>query len=354
MPPSPPPASSDSADSRAALRRAFTAKHRWNWRDAHALRPDASARRYFRLRRDDATALLMDAPPGENAAAFVAVTRHLENLGARVPAIYAADLEHGFLLLEDLGEQTFARLLAGGHDEAALYRRAVAALGNIRRRARVSEMDLPAYDAELAWAESRLLIDWYLPARARRPTPPGAAESFQRAWREMLAELPPLAPALVLRDFHIDNLMLAGDDCALLDYQDAVIGSPAYDLASLLEDARRDLAPALAEEMMNLYFTQTPGGEHEHARRDFRRHYIVWAAQRHCKVAGIFARLWLRDDKDAYLRHLPRVLRLLRRHLREPALSPLRGWLGAHFGEVAHAGFAAPRAALLRHCAHSS
>ncbi|MGR3914927.1 MAG: phosphotransferase, partial [Gammaproteobacteria bacterium] len=233
---------------RAEMRRAFIAKHRWH--DAHALRPDASARRYFRLRRGDATALLMDAPPGEKPGAFVTVTAHLAQLGARVPAIYAADLEHGFLLLEDLGEQTFARLLADGHDEAALYRRAVVALSHIHRRARVGGMDLPAYDAQAAWAESRLLIDWYLPARRRRPTPPAAAESFHCAWAEMLAELPPLAPTLVLRDFHIDNLMLAGDDCALLDYQDAALGSPAYDLASLLEDARRDVAPAVADEMM--------------------------------------------------------------------------------------------------------
>ncbi|MGR3914776.1 MAG: hypothetical protein OD918_09760, partial [Gammaproteobacteria bacterium] len=136
---------------------------------------------------------------------------------------------------------------------------------------------------------------------------------------------------------------------------DAALGSPAYDLASLLEDARRDVAPAVADEMMELYFAQNPGNRpaHDHERRDFRRHYIVWAAQRHCKVAGIFTRLWLRDGKDAYLRHLPRVLRLLRRHLHAPALSPLRDWLGAHFGEVAHVEITASRAQLLRHCAHS-
>ncbi|MDA7969354.1 MAG: phosphotransferase [Gammaproteobacteria bacterium] len=344
---------------RDELRRAFLAEHCRGWREVGELRQDASARRYFCLRRNDERALLMDASPGENenAGAFVAVTGHLQRIGARVPEVYAADIKNGFLFLEDLGERTFSRLFNDDHEnapgETALYRLAVGALTDIRGRARAEEINLPAYDAEAAWDESRLFTDWYLPARMQKPFPKDAAESFRQIWREMLGALPPLAPTLVLRDFHIDNLILAGEKCALLDYQDALLGSPAYDLASLLEDARRDIAPELADEMMNLYFAQSPGGEgeSENARRDFHRHYIVWAAQRHCKIAGIFTRLWLRDGKDAYLRHLPRVLRLLRRHLHKPPLAPLREWLAAHLGEVAHADFAATRENLLRHCA---
>ncbi len=374
-----PPAGSGSdsgpAPNRRQLRRAFLAAHRWGDAELLPLRPDASFRRYLRARQNRGTAMLMDAPPAlENTAAFVAVTRHLEKIGVRVPAILASDIANGFLLLEDLGDQTFARLLArdpgaetataaetgtGTETETALYRQAIGVLGRINRRfdadadANTAAADLPRYDVARALAEANLLLDWYLPARLERPVSAGARAGFRRIWDEMLGALPPLTPTLTLRDFHIDNLMLCGGECAVLDYQDALIGSPAYDLASLLEDARRDIAPALTQAMLRLYHAQNPGIDP----RRLHRHYLVWGAQRHCKVAGIFVRLWLRDGKDAYLRHLPRVLELLQRHLHEPALAPLRRWLDEHLGEqlgapgaIRHDGFPAPAEHLRRHC----
>ena len=254
-----------------------------------------------------------------------------------------------FLLLEDLGTQTFTQLLAEGYDEVALYRQAIGVLGRINRHPRGATIALPVYDTERALAEANLLLDWYIPARRSRPVKAEARAAFQQIWKHVLATLPPLRPTLVLRDYHVDNLMLAGGQCALLDYQDAVIGSPAYDLVSLLEDARRDIAPTLTDDMLELYLQQNKDID----RRNLRRHYLVWGTQRHCKVAGIFVRLWLRDGKDAYLRHLPRVMALLQRHLHDPVLEPLRNWLDIHLGgpdEPGHAGTETPPAQLLRHC----
>ncbi|MGI9311427.1 MAG: aminoglycoside phosphotransferase family protein [bacterium] len=327
-------------NAREALRRDFLARCGWGNARIESLAPDASFRRYFRLRRGAASALLMDAPPPvERLGAFIAVTDHLARLGARVPVLDEHDLEHGFLLLEDLGDKTFSRLLDGGFDDTMLYPLALDALVDIQRHPRAAEIALPAYHADddpasPALAEVRLLTDWYLPAQLARPAEAAVAESFARIWSQTLSALPPLAPTLVLRDFHVDNLMLVDGECALLDYQDALLGSPAYDLASLLEDARRDLAPELAQAMLWHYRRRNP----DVAADALHRHCIVWAAQRHCKVAGIFVRLWLRDGKDAYLAHLPRVMRLLQRHLHEQPLWPLRDWLERHLGDLRNLG----------------
>ncbi len=354
-------------DSRARLRHRFLAKQRWQDAEIQPLKPDASFRHYFRLRRKPvavavaaadtanntatASAILMDAPPPlENTAAFVTVTEHLTKLGARAPAIYAHDREHGLLLLEDLGDRTFSRLLDRGHHPAALYRHAIGALSRIHQHPAATNIALPAYDARVANAEADLLLDWYLRAATGRAVNAAARAQFHQVWASLLAQLPPLPAVLVLRDYHVDNLVLCdgnGDPhraCALLDYQDAVIGSPAYDLVSLLADARRDLAPSLVADMLRLYHRQNRA-LNPHA---LRHHRLVWGAHRHCKVAGIFVRLWLRDGKDTYLRHLPRVIKLLRRDLYAAELQPLRSWFEDHLGKLDDAEFCAPAERLAR------
>ncbi len=289
----------------------------------------------------------MDAPPPmENAGAFVTVTRHLQSLGGRVPEIYAVDDEEGFVLLEDLGDHTFTRLLLEGSDETMLYRQAIDALCQIHHHKNATCIALPAYDTRLALAEASLLLNWYIPARRNRPIETTARDQFQRIWIQMLGALKPLEPTLVLRDFHVDNLMLIDGNCALLDYQDAVIGSPAYDLISLIEDARRDLSTTLAATIFEWYLEQN----HHIDQHQLHQHCIVWGAQRHCKVAGIFVRLWLRDGKDVYLQHLSRVLALLKRNLNEPVLLPLQHWLHEYLGEIDHIAFTTPAEQLARHC----
>ncbi len=344
--------SPDAATRERSIHR-FLAAQQWGDADRQPLAQDASSRRYVRLRRGGERVLLMDAPPPEDPGAFLRITRHLDKIGLRAPRIYAADLAAGLLLLEDLGDHTFTRLLADGADETALYRQAIDLLAHLHGHGEATAIDLPPYDAELACGEADLWLDWYLPARLQRPVTAAARSEFRRLWRATLNALPPCAPVLVLRDYHIDNLMVRHGKCAALDYQDAVLGSPAYDLASLLEDARRDVSAPLAADMLRQYAAQNPAID----AATLRQHYVVWAAQRHCKVAGIFTRLWLRDGKPAYLQHLPRVLKLLQRHLHEPILAPLRDWLSEHLGAestaIEHRPFTAPPAALARHCGGS-
>ena len=316
-------------NSRDRSRRAFLSGT--DWRDARmtALSGDASFRRYFRLAGGPSPALLMDAPPArENAAAFVRIARHLCTLGFSAPEIHAEDPERGFLVIEDFGDATFTRRLADGGDEAALYALATDTLIALHRHAGAAAVDLPPYDAAALQREADLLIDWFLPAVSGAPAPPAAAAEYRAVWCNLypLAEAAP--PTLVLRDYHVDNLMeLPGRAgvaaCGLLDFQDALIGSPAYDLVSLVADARRDIRPALRDAMVERYLAAFPALDRE----AFLAAAAMLSAQRNCKIIGIFTRLMARDGKPVYLQHIPRVWRLLEADLAHPALAPVRAWL---------------------------
>lgn len=295
---------------------------------------DASARRYYQVQSSTARTpmLLMDAPrPQEDVVAFANITRHLHSLNIRAPHIYARDTKHGFLLLEDLGVQTFAKLLKQKYNEAKLYSRAVEVLVALHRHPRALKIELPDYDQELVLEEANLFVDWYLPA-VNIKISSHARAAYKKIWCGLLDDLPKQPRCLVLRDFHIDNLMLAdgGERVAVLDYQDAVVGSAAYDLVCLLQDARRDLADGLADELFELYCARAGV-----CRADFTHHFNFWGAHRHFKVAGIFARLNLRDAKKNYLIHMPRVMRMLTAAIAQPQLSSLQDWY-AKFCADAH------------------
>jgi aminoglycoside/choline kinase family phosphotransferase len=172
-----------------------------------------------------------------------------------------------------------------------------------------------------------LLPEWYLPAATGRPVAADECESYRAAWRACLANLPPLPPTLLLRDYHQDNLLWLPARpgvraCGVLDFQDAQQGHPAYDLVSLVEDARRDVSPAVQQACYDRYV-----GEAGFDRTDFATGYALMAAQRHARVIGVFVRLLKRDGKPDYLHHLPRVWRLFERALRHDALQPLRAWV---------------------------
>lgn len=314
---------------REVQRRAFIAAQGWPDADVEALPADASSRRYFRLRHGWRSALVMDAPPErETVAPFLRLSAQLLDLGLSAPRVRAADIANGFVLLEDFGDATFTRLLAAGFAEAPLYALAVDALVHLHRQPRAVTAALPAYDEAALLAEVALFTDWYWPALRGQPCPAPARSAWLAAWRSVFATLPPLPATLVLRDYHVDNLMLLPERpgvaaCGLLDFQDALLGSPAYDLVSLLEDARRDVAPALADAMRARYlqaFPALPAVRLDEA-------CAVLGAQRHAKVAGIFVRLWRRDGKAGYLRHLPRVLALFSARLGHPLLAPVAQWL---------------------------
>ncbi len=297
-----------------------------------SLAGDASFRRYDRLRDSRRSAVLMDAPPPqEDVRPFVRLTHHLRGLGYSAPTLLAVDETNGLLLLEDLGDDTYTRLLAQGHDEAALYRLAVDLLAALHTHPDALPEALPAYSDEKLLAEAHLLVDWYMPA-VGRTVDDSVRESFTKVWEPLLPLARSVPDTLVLRDFHVDNLLLLPREglaaCGVLDFQDAVVGPLTYDLVSLLEDARRDIAPALIHQMKERYWDTR--GDSPMTRDDFDTSWAVLAAQRHAKVIGIFTRLCRRDGKPLYLRHIMRVWRLLEMACRHPALADLNAWLNRH------------------------
>jgi aminoglycoside/choline kinase family phosphotransferase len=312
----------------------FLAAHAWAGVDPVRLAGDASFRSYYRLADGSRRAVLMDAPPSlEDIQPYVAVAKELRRLGLSAPEIYAEDAEHGFLLIEDFGDDTYTRLLAGGADEAALYSLAIDTLVALQRAVAASGLPvLPPYDEERLLTEAALLTDWYAPAVLGANLSVDVCEDYLSRWRAVLPDALLPGSTLVLRDYHVDNLMLLPGrasvrGCGLLDFQDAVIGPPGYDLVSLLEDARRDVSPALRDAMTERYLAAVPGPD----RAAFARSAAILAAQRNCKILGIFTRLWRRDGKAAYLPHIARVWRLLEDDLRrEPALRPVAEWLDRH------------------------
>jgi aminoglycoside/choline kinase family phosphotransferase len=297
------------------------------WADA-AVEPipgDASFRRYFRLRRASGeTAMLMDAPPPhEDPGPFLRAARWLDENGMRAPRILAEKPDRGFVLLEDFGVSRMRDYLdQWPADEMPVYKGAVDALVRLH--------DLPAgpfvgYTMAEYQREVRLFIDWYCTARNLYVDVPG----FTAAWETVLADLlPRQRPGVtVLRDYHAENIMLLGtlDKQGLLDFQDALVGHPAYDLVSLLQDARRDVSPDLEAAMIDHYLRQT-GADREQFEADYAR----LGTQRNVKIVGIFVRLWRRDGKPRYLDLIPRVWALMERDLKHPALAPVAAWFDAN------------------------
>jgi len=319
---------------RDSAMRDFLAVNGWSGIAPRPLAADASFRRYFRLIDGRRRAVLMDAPPPmEDVCPYVAVAQILRGLGFSAPEIYAEHAGRGLLLIEDFGDDVYTRLLARGADETALYRLAVDTLAALHREVATHALPaLPLYDEERLLSEAALLVEWYAPRVLGAPLPSRVREDYLARWRAVLPRAALKAPSLVLRDYHVDNLMLlpgrAGvRGCGLLDFQDAVIGWPSYDLVSLLEDARRDVPEALREAMTERYLAAFPQQEPA----AFLRSGAILAAQRNCKIIGIFTRLWQRDGKPGYLPHIPRVWRLIDDEVRrEPALAPVGEWLDRH------------------------
>lgn len=306
----------------------------WAQASRAPLAGDASARRYLRLEGPDGRAVLMDAPPakGEDIRPFTAVTRWLRAQGLSAPGILGEDPEQGFLLLEDLGDDLYARHVhAQPSAETDLYARATDLLVHLADLGPAPM--LPPYDHAVLRREADLFTEWWLP----HATEAGAGWLAEDFTALMDAALPPvmdIRQVTVLRDYHAENLLWLPDRpglaaVGLLDYQDALAGHPAYDLMSLLEDARRDTTPELREAMIASYLAARPVLDAE----TFRRDYAILAAQRNLKIIGIFARLARRDGKPRYLELIPRVWGHLLRDLSHPELVELDHWVRAHAPE---------------------
>ena len=319
---------------REALIAAFLKRHGWHDARRRRLAGDASFRKYDRLDRNGTSVVLMDAPPPqEDVRPFVLIARHLHGLGLSAPEVLAQDAQAGLLLLEDLGDDTYTRLIAAGADESRLYSAAVDALVTLHRLplAQAVPEGVAPYGTERLLEEVGRIHTWYLPLAGAPPLPQETIREFNRIWRELLPLAWRVPTTLVLFDYHVDNLLrldrrTGARACGILDFQDAVAGPLTYDLMSLLEDARRDLAPDLVAAMKRHYLSAVGGIDPE----DFAVSWAVMAAQRHARVIGTFARLKLRDNKPHYLQHMPRLWRYMDRCLEAPTLAPLREWLDRH------------------------
>jgi aminoglycoside/choline kinase family phosphotransferase len=305
----------------------FLASCGWRGAAILPLAGDASFRRYFRVVDGNRSAVLMDAPPPhEDPRPFVAVAEWLASVGLSAPEILARDLDKGLLLLGDFGDWRLREWLDDNPDgEHELYERATDVL--IHLHGHPAMAGLPVHGLDQWLDELALFTAWYCPAVGIEVD----AASYRQAWTEVLQPVANdgLGPVTVLRDYHAENIMLVGEregveHFGLLDFQDALAGHPAYDLASVLEDARRDVAPEIERAMIDRYVASCGRGE------VFERAYWALAAQRNTRILGVFTRLWKRDNKPHYRRFQPRMWGLLERDLAQPHLQPVRDWFDAN------------------------
>jgi N-acetylmuramate 1-kinase len=327
----------------------------------HHLQGDASSRSYERLFSGASPAILMNSPPrpdgpalrdgrtysdiahlAENVRPFVALSRGLRERGFSAPEIFAADLETGFLLIEDFGSEG----VAAGNPPAPIEERYAAAidvlvalhnsdLPAVLPVAPRIEHELPPYDLEAFSIEVELMLDWYLPHRGVTSSPAPLREYFLGLWRTVLNDIVQMPGTWVLRDFHSPNLLWLAERegvarVGLLDFQDAVMGPPAYDVASILMDARVDVSQELELRLLSRYAIGRKAAHAEFDLDEFVRCYRTLGAQRATKILGIFARLNKRDSKPQYLAHLPRVWSYLVRALAHPSLAKLKTWYEAN------------------------
>ncbi|MDV7337984.1 phosphotransferase [Terasakiella sp. A23] len=317
---------------RKLQREHFLKEQGWDGVDCPLLAGDASFRKYYRLERGGKTVVLMDAPPPEKVKPFIKIAKFLTNNGYSAPKIYGYDVDNGFILLEDLGDNTYTRMLRKGYDERDLYKLAIDVLVDLHEDVKGLPDDLPEYDEELLENEALLLLDWWMKAQfGDHALTKDMRKSYLKAWQKPFRYVQSRPKKVVLRDYHVDNLLLLEDRtgyqaCGLLDFQDAVLGSGIYDVVSLLEDARRDINIRLIEEMKMRYTSSFEDLEID----EFEALFAILGAQRHAKVIGIFARLCMRDDKPVYLEHIPRVWRLLERSLKHPILKDVKTWFDTH------------------------
>ncbi len=330
---------------------------------AEYLQGDASTRAYARLLLPDRTAILMDSPRqpdgppirngksysalvhlAEHVTPFVAVAEELRSRGLAAPAIYAFDLERGFLVIEDLGDRVFGAEIAGGTPMQHLYAAAADVLLTLAAKPLPVELPveghaphrLPPYDQGALLTEALLLIDWFWPALHGKPAPETVRDEYVSLWQPLLTAAARADGTLVLRDFHSPNLMWLPERqglqrVGLLDFQDALSGPAAYDLVSLLQDARLDVPEALEGELLARYCAARAAREEQFSSERFRVLYATLGAQRNSKILGIFARLAKRDGKRGYLAHIPRVARYLERDLAHPSLAELRRFYAREF-----------------------
>ncbi len=359
----------------------FLAKAGWAEAIQEKVPGDASTRSYTRLTKENEKAILMDAPlgaetatcppkaspkerralgynaearlAGPNLQAFISISDALCGAGISAPKVLAYDVDQGFALLQDLGDGLIAHEIAQGASEEPLYLKAADVLirlqSEIRSPEYIKDHIVLDYDETAMLAEVNLLPEWYVPFASGEGLSAEAQQEYETAWRTVLANLS--APhTLVLRDYHAENLLSrpAETDLAqmgVIDFQDALFGHGAYDLVSLLEDARRDVSPQVILSVYDYFITSAKMAIAGFDVDQFEKDYAILAAQRNAKIVGIFARLIKRDKKEKYHAFLPRIIRLFAADLQRPGLEPVKNWVETHAAELltAPSDFVSPK-----------
>ncbi len=331
------------------------------------LQGDASARRYERIWANGnrtGPEILMDSPKmpdgppirnglpysqiahiAEDVTAFAAIDQGLRDIGLSAPEIFSSDLDAGLLVIEDLGGEVYQDMVrSGSASMTAPYRAAVDVLLKIAAEPLPSRITLlgndahevPEFDNAALEIEAELLLDWYWPSTHGAPVPQSERDRFLAIWRTLWPRLDSHKTVWCLRDYHSPNLIWRAEETGLaqvgiIDFQDAVLGHPAYDLASLLQDARVDVDRETERCMLEYYFEERQKDDESFDRNAFEECYAILAAQRLTKILGIFMRLNDRDGKPGYLQHIPRLWGYLGHTLDAPTLSELKAWYDEAF-----------------------
>ena len=348
----------------------FLKQAKWHKADRVAVPGDASTRRYERLTLNGQKAVLMDAPKaaeapsepegaspadraalgynalarlaGPNPEAFACIANELTMRGFSAPKILAMDLDKGFMLLEDLGDDLYARVIADDPTkESELYKVAIDTLAAIYRSSFLAKMTCQGevwrvrdYDAAALQAEANLFLDWYA-LDVGKDIQGEARQEWILIWGNLFKSLNAHAPGLALRDFHAENIFWlpereAVSRVGLIDFQDGLFAHPAYDLVSLIEDARRDVSRDLAAPLLERFCEKT-GLQYD---ADFKTAYAVMGAQRNAKILGIFVRLAKRDKKPHYRNLIPRVSSHFKNNLKDSQCAELKRWIETHVPEA--------------------
>ncbi|MCT4635228.1 MAG: phosphotransferase [Rickettsiales bacterium] len=319
---------------RELLKTSFLNEQNFKNLERQKLKNDASFRSYERLITDRGSFILMDAPPTkEETLPFIRMSEFLRKNDLSAPEVLAQDTKNGFLLLEDFGNESFNNILNGKSvlseelTEERVYEKAIDALIRLHKLPSI-DIDLPRYNDAMLLKESNCFIDWYVSVLNGEASTKEMKEEFNLIVKHLMTISKRFGEVVVHRDYHADNLIWLEDRIAfrkvgMLDFQDAVIGSPIYDLVSLLEDARRDVSPSLADKMIKRYLKAFP----TYSRKDFNVAYATLGVQRNLKIIGIFARQAAKYKNPSYLSMLPRIWRYIHHDLKNPQLLPLKQWL---------------------------
>ena len=300
--------------------------------DMHLIETDASFRKYYRISGNNT--LIMDAPheKGESVKSFHLVDKILLEMGISAPAIHSIDENNGFILLEDLGDQIFSRIL-NDENEYALYQNAIGVLAHIyleSNEKKFNKKEIPFYSIDTLLEESNLFCDWFMEKHCQIKLTNKEKLEYQEILKKIFKGIDSTNSSLVLRDYHVDNLILLKDrkginQVGVIDFQDAVIGSNIYDLVSLLEDVRRPITVQLKDQLIEEYIYIT-----SYDRKKLLKEMIFFSVQRNLKIIGIFSRLKYRDQKPKYMELINNGWNFINLHLEDPSFIELKSWISVY------------------------